>query len=113
VINWTPATLVARLGGDRTLARELVNIFLSEYPRLISTLDGAVNGNNPIEIRRAAHALKGTVSNFMDDGPTATARAIEEAAAASPVYALTPMLTQLRQEIEELAAAMRRQIDVL
>ena len=109
-LNWTCASLARRLGGDPQLARELVDIFLTEYPGLLESLQATVSRKDAAGIRRAAHALKGTVANFVDDGPTATSLALERAAAESRLTEIPRLTAQLEQELEALATAMRSQV---
>ena len=72
-MNWTPERMLSRLDGDTELATQLAAIFIDEYPRMLERLRGAVASGSADDVRRAAHALKGSVSNFVDGGPTATA----------------------------------------
>ena len=108
-MNWTSADLADRLGGNRQLAHELVAIFLAEYPDLLRKIHASVARNDGREIGRSAHAMKGTVSNFVDAGPTATALALEHAAAEARLDEVPALVEQLERELHELAAAMRRQ----
>lgn len=108
-MNWTSAELADRLGGNRRLAHELVAIFLAEYPNLLQTIHASVARDDGQAISRSAHALKGTVSNFIEAGPTATAQALERAAVEARLADVPALVEQLERELEELAAAMRRQ----
>ena len=63
-MNWTPERMLLRLDGDLELATQLAAIFIDEYPRMLERLRGAVKSGSADEIRRAAHALKGSVSNL-------------------------------------------------
>jgi HPt (histidine-containing phosphotransfer) domain-containing protein len=98
--------MVERLGGDEELARQLIALFLVEYPKLMDTLCASVNGGQPDAIRRAAHAAKGCIANFVEGGPQATAFRIEQLGAAGAVNEIAPLLSQLQREIDALAAAM-------
>ncbi len=106
--SWTPAALTERLGGDEHLAGELVEIFLVEYPALLQAVLTHVARGDTSDIRRAAHALRGAVTNFVDEGPTATALELERAAGQLRPDDLARLSNQLKLEVEALAAAMRR-----
>jgi HPt (histidine-containing phosphotransfer) domain-containing protein len=108
VLTWTSAALTERLGGDETLARELVDIFLAEYPTFLQSIRDSVDGGDPLAIRRSAHALKGSIVNFVDEGPTLTAFALERAAAESRLDDIPALVARLEGEVENLVAAMRR-----
>src|SRR6185369_1751873 len=75
--SWSPQTMIERIGDDEELARQLVTLFLAECPRMMGDLRTSVEGGVADTVRRAAHAFKGSVSNFIDDGPVATAQQIE------------------------------------
>jgi len=106
-MTWSAAALTDRLGGDADLARELVDIFLAEYPNLVQAIRASIDRGDGRALQRAAHALRGSVTNFIDDGPTATALAIEQAAETSRLNAADGLMGQLEREIDALAAAMR------
>jgi len=109
VNNWTSADLAERLGGNRTLAHELIAIFLLEYPSLLQSIRASADRQDREAISRSAHAMKGTLANFIDSGPTVTARALERAAADARLADVPALVEQLEGEIQALAAVMRRQ----
>jgi two-component system, sensor histidine kinase and response regulator len=53
-----------RVGGDEALLREIVGIFLDEYPSLVAEIRASVERQDAHALECAAHALKGSVSNF-------------------------------------------------
>ena len=106
-MTWTPAVLIERLGGDEHLVRELVDIFLTEYPKLLQAVRTSTGLADGPGLRRSAHALRGSITNFIDDGPTVTALALERAGEESRLDDATTLFAQLEREVEELARAMR------
>src|SRR3954447_24500712 len=58
------AAVLSRLGGDTVLLRELASIFLQEYPALLGEMGDAIAASDAESLQRAAHSLKGSVSNF-------------------------------------------------
>ena len=106
-MTWTPGALAERLGGDEALALELVSIFLAEYPNLLNAVHASVARGDAQAIRRSAHALRGSVTNFVDEGPTATLFAIERAGAEARLDAVPALVGQLERELDALVAAMR------
>jgi HPt (histidine-containing phosphotransfer) domain-containing protein len=64
---------LARVGGDVELLKEIATLFLDEYPRVLTDLHEALEAGDSKKVERAAHGLKGSVSNF-------GARAVEDAA---------------------------------
>ena len=56
--------LLARVDGDTELLQELLALFLADCPRKLAEIRQAVANHDAKTIERAAHALKGSVSNF-------------------------------------------------
>ena len=106
-MNWTPERMLSRLDGDTELATQLAEIFIDEYPRMIERLRGAVAAGSADEVRRAAHALKGSVSNFIDGGPTATAFELETMGRNGQLEGTQAMLDRLEQEIVALTVCLQ------
>ncbi|MCX6604985.1 MAG: Hpt domain-containing protein [Acidobacteria bacterium] len=61
------AVALERLGGDEELLREVARLFLEEYPGLLLEIRQAVAARDADALQRAAHSLKGSVSNFGAD----------------------------------------------
>jgi HPt (histidine-containing phosphotransfer) domain-containing protein len=106
--TWSPKDLIERLGGDEALARQLVALFLAEYPSLLRTLHASCASGRADDVRRAAHAAKGCIANFIEGGPQATAYAIERLAAEGKVDEAAPLVATLEREVAALAALMNR-----
>ena len=106
-MNWTPDRMLSRLDGDTELATQLAAIFIDEYPRMMERLRGAVAAGSADEVRRAAHALKGSVSNFVDNGPTATALELEPMGRSGQLEGTPAMLDRLEQEIVALTVCLQ------
>ena len=55
---------LASVEGDGELLREVVGLFLEEYPKTMTEIRAAIEEGDPHRLNRAAHALKGSVGNF-------------------------------------------------
>ena len=100
--------MLARLDGDLELAQQLAVIFVDEYPTMIQRLRDAVSGGSADDIRRAAHAIKGSISNFVDGGPTATAFELENMGRNVDLQNVGLVLERLEREIVGLADCLRK-----
>jgi HPt (histidine-containing phosphotransfer) domain-containing protein len=56
--------LLAGVDGNRRLLRELVRLFLADYPQRLAEIKEAAGRGNAEALRIAAHTLKGSVGNF-------------------------------------------------
>lgn len=106
-MSWTPTVLIDRLGGDEELARQMIALFVQESPAMLESVRRSVAGGRGEDIRRAAHAFKGSVANFIDGGPTATALALEHAGRAAKLSEVSGLLAQLEAEVAALVDDMR------
>jgi PAS domain S-box-containing protein len=65
------------MADDMELFREMVNIFLVDYPVYLEKLGVAISHNNAQDIRHLAHTLKGMISVFGVQSISAMAERIE------------------------------------
>ncbi|HYP09749.1 MAG TPA: Hpt domain-containing protein [Bryobacteraceae bacterium] len=105
------AVILDRVGGDEELLREITAIFLEEYPSLIDEIQAAAGAGDAKRLERAAHSLKGSVSNFGAQGPTQAAYKLETMGrrgemqeVGSAVDDLLYEFGQLRPALEDLAS---------
>jgi two-component system, sensor histidine kinase and response regulator len=99
-----------RIGDDPELLQELIGIFRDTSPALLQKIRRAVTETNGPALRNAAHALKGSVSNF------AATRAYEVSGRLE-VMGETQVFTDansacdlLEQEIAALNSALRSRV---
>lgn len=102
-------TLRARFSDTPELLDELIGLFLEESERQMTGLRAAMATNDRASIRRRAHTLKGSASNFVEGGVTAAARHLETVAGEDgDDGALASAVERLDVELEELRSALRR-----
>jgi len=75
--RFDPLAAAKRLGGDPRLLRELLELFLTDCPRMMSEIRKAIDASDAPALRHAAHALKGSVANFAAPRPVDAARRLE------------------------------------
>jgi len=100
------AAALERTGGSEELLREVAGLFLEESPRLLDDLWGALAASDAEGVRRAAHALKGSVSNFEAPRATAAAAALEEAVQSAGSEEIRDRSRALGAEVLRLQAAL-------
>jgi len=92
--------LLDHAGGDRELARELIDLFLEDCPRMLSEVREAIDRSDSQALQRAAHALKGSAAVF---GPCSMAEAalrLEGIGASGELDQAEEAFTRSREEIE-------------
>jgi two-component system, sensor histidine kinase and response regulator len=104
---WSPEQMIARLGGDEGLARQLVTLFLAECPRMMAQLRESVAQDSPDVIRRAAHAFKGSVANFSTRGPAETAYELESIGRDARLSEAPAAFAKLERQVATLVDQLR------
>jgi signal transduction histidine kinase/CheY-like chemotaxis protein len=77
-ITWNIAQTVERLGGDEELLHEVVEIFLEEGPKQMTTLRHAIAEGNAECIEKTAHSLRGELGYLGISEASLKARELEE-----------------------------------
>lgn len=106
--EWTPAAMLERLDGDEELARQLVELFVAECPRMMAAVRDSVESGEAEQVRRAAHAFKGSVGNFTDAAPMTTAFDLEHIGGTGQIEQAPAVLQRLEREVEAFLGALRR-----
>ncbi len=105
--------LLARVENDEALLRELIELFLTDCPRMMKEIREAVTRRDAEALQRAAHTLKGSVSNFTSRDAFEAARDLEEIGRnrdlARADQAWTALEDAMRQFQSALAALMAGQ----
>jgi len=69
--------LIARMNGDEALLHEIAGMFLDLLPSELTPLRSAVAAGDREAIRKSAHRLRGSLSNFGAEGAVEALRALE------------------------------------
>ena len=99
--------VLARLGGDEELLGEIVQVYFEDYPGLLSQMQEAINESNSERLMRAAHDLKGLLSNFSSASATSAVQALEHAGRHDELAAAPQQLRTLQHELTLLNEKVR------
>ena len=105
---WSPDVMLDRLGGDEGLARQLVSLFLVEYPRMMIAIREGVALGSAEDLRKAAHAFKGSVGNFTDGAPMTTAFELERIGREDRLRDAPAALSRLEEDVERFVEGLRQ-----
>jgi signal transduction histidine kinase/CheY-like chemotaxis protein/HPt (histidine-containing phosphotransfer) domain-containing protein len=93
---------IAGLGGDVALARRLVDLFIEQCPKLMDAIREAIDAGDGERLRRSAHTLKGTISNFPAGPARGVAARMEVIGIDGDLTAARDVYPILEREVERL-----------
>ena len=99
--------LLARLGGDHELLREVIAIFLAQTPQQLSALRAAADAGDGDAVHRAAHAFKGSIAVFAARAALAAVSDAELAGVAGDLAAAKRAIASLERAVGRLCAGLR------
>jgi CheY-like chemotaxis protein len=100
------ATALKRVGGDRQLLAEIVQLFVSQCPRWLADIRLAVAQGDAILLYRTAHTLKGAVGNFGAAEACLEAQRLERLGREGNLKEAADICTALERQIERLLPAL-------
>lgn len=101
---------LARLGGDRSLLKDLANFYLEDKDELLDGLSAALAAEDSKLAARRAHSLSGLSANFGADVCASTAKTIEEACERNELETARRLQSQLQAEVDRLVEALKREV---
>jgi two-component system sensor histidine kinase/response regulator len=103
-----PEQVLARVEGDQALLSELVDIFRTEIPGLLATLERALEADDQRAVQDAAHAIKGCVGTIGGRVAADAALAIEDLGRAGNLKEAGAGFEALAQEVARLEGGLVR-----
>jgi HPt (histidine-containing phosphotransfer) domain-containing protein len=100
------ALALERLGGDQELLKEIAGLFLEDYGHLLAEIRRAVAARDAAALHRAAHTLKGSVSNFGADATSQAAYRLEILGRGGDLSEAEKALEQLEEALGRLTPAL-------
>jgi HPt (histidine-containing phosphotransfer) domain-containing protein len=97
---------LAIVDGDMELFREVVGLFMEEYPRTMAEIAVAIDGGDVSKLNRAAHVLKGSVGNFGARSAFETALRLEMMGKEKDLNGAGAVYSSLAEEVDLLKQAL-------
>jgi len=97
---------LARVGGDEQLLREIAVLFIEECPRAFAEIQEAVAAGDAAKLENAAHALKGSVSNFGARNAVEAAFRLEQMGRANQMTEAGTVLSTLENALSAVCAEL-------
>jgi signal transduction histidine kinase/HPt (histidine-containing phosphotransfer) domain-containing protein len=102
------SALLARVGGNEKLARQLAGAYLAGSTQRRSEIRNAIAERNGQALANAAHTLKSTIRSFGAKSAVETARKLEEMAREERFEGAGELGTRLETELAQLDDAIRK-----
>jgi len=102
--------LLNAFDGDWSFLKEIVEVFLSDYPRLMDDLRRANTEGDSDLLLRSAHSLKGMLRNFQADAAAQVAFEIEAKAKAENFVDVPTKIEQLTDRISDVDKMLRTMV---
>ena len=93
---------LSRVGGDVELLKEVIELFLDDYPSTFEKIKNAVDASDSSALEHHAHSLKGSVSTFGAGPAFEAAFELEKQGRAGDLTGAHDGLLRLEQALEAL-----------
>jgi len=103
--------LAERLDRDFELFVELSELFFEDSSLLLNKIENSINKNDSEALRKAAHTLKGAVSNFSAQRAYDAAYELEAAGKDCVLENAPEKLNSLKKEISDVINAMKSLVE--
>jgi len=105
--------LLASFGGKPLLLAEVAETFLQDAPATLARLSEAARAGNAEQVAMAAHALKGSVGLFVQDGAYAHVLKLEQLARAGTLSEIAGVQEAVEASVRELMSALGKLSETL
>jgi PAS domain S-box-containing protein len=102
--------LLETFDGDWNFLKEVVEVFLDDYPRLLDTLRRSFNEGDCDTFMRSAHSLKGMLKNFRAETAAEIAFDLEKKGKEAHLNGIQPDIESLAALIAEVDKTLRNMI---
>jgi PAS domain S-box-containing protein len=108
LLTFDEQALRRRVSGDDQLMTDVIQVFLEDLPVRLAAIRDAVTSRNAVELRAAAHALKGAAANLSAGALFEAARVLERLGAESRMDAAEAAWRPLSVEASHVIDVLRR-----
>jgi two-component system, sensor histidine kinase and response regulator len=98
--------LLERCGREIEMMREVAQLFLDEYPAILTSIRDAIAAQDAAALNKAAHCLKGSAANFGAERVVAATRQLEQIPPTSCFDEARELCRELEEALTELHEAL-------
>lgn len=110
-VIFDPEEVLEQIGGEKELLIEIIKIFIDTYPDDLDALQKAILEKDAEEVRKAAHRMKGSVSNFGKFEAFETAKSMEHKAREKDLSEMVEKYEELVGHLLSLENEVKRYCD--
>ena len=103
--------LLKAFDGDWNFLKEVVEVFLDDYPRLLDNLRRSFNEGDCDTFMRSAHSLKGMLKNFRAENAAEVAFDLEKKGKDADLNGVQTDIESLAAQIAEVDSTLRNMIE--
>ncbi len=103
--------LLEAFDGDWNFLKEVVEVFLDDYPRLLDNLRKSLNKGDCDTFMRSAHSLKGMLKNFRAETAAEIALDLEKKGKEADLEGAQPDIESLAAQTAEVGNTLRNMIE--
>jgi CheY-like chemotaxis protein len=100
--------LIKSFKDDHNLFKELVEIFVNDYPQMLASLRESLKTTNAKTFSRTAHSLKGMLRNFQAEVAADTAFDLEEKGKQGELDGTDQIIDRLTDQLDEVAQNLQQ-----
>ncbi len=99
--------VLKQIGGGAENLKEIIELFVVESQKLLTRIRDAIKNENPSELQRAAHTLKGSIQLFGIESPASAALRLEIMGRDKNLAGAEQARLKLMKEVEQLITKLR------
>ena len=93
--------------NDHSLLKELVEIFINDYPQMLTTLRRSLEATDAKTFSRTAHSLKGMLRNFQAEAAADTAFDLEKKGKQGQLDGVDQIIETLSGQLDDVARKLK------
>jgi HPt (histidine-containing phosphotransfer) domain-containing protein len=99
--------LIKSVENDCNLLKELVEIFVNDYPQMLTTLHKSLKATDAETFSRTAHSLKGMLRNFQADAAADAAFELEKMGRQGELDGADQIIDSLTHQLDGVAKKLK------
>ncbi len=100
------AAALERVGGNRDMLLELIEVFYQDGKALMADLDAGIRAGDAVQVRNAAHTIKGMVSFFGSTAAMQAALQLEKAGECNDLSTVMEQFDELDHALSAVGVAL-------